>query len=80
MLCYMRYPEIIEGTTIMPHSLASLIVSALNIVNNVLSGLVDLGASQPLTPTGSDLVNGLAHDAVSLAQFLAHIAGHNPIA
>lgn len=63
----------------MPHSMASLIVSALNVVNNSLSGLVTLGPSQPLTPMGSHLVNGLAHDAVSLAQFLANIATHNPI-
>ena len=63
----------------MPHSLATLMVSALNIVNNVLGGLVNQGASQQLTPMGSDIVNGLAHDAVSLAQFLAHIAVENPI-
>lgn len=62
----------------MPHSLANLIVSALNIVNNALDGLVNLGASQPLTPMGSDLVHGLAHDAVSIAQFFANIAGHYP--
>lgn len=59
--------------------MASLIVSALNIVNNALSGLVSLGAPHPLTPMGSELVNGVAHNAVSWAQFLASIVGHNPI-
>ena len=78
MLYYITYPEIIEGTTVMPHSLANLIVSALNIINNTLGGLVNTGASQPLTPMGSNLVHGLANDAVSLAQFLANIAGHYP--
>lgn len=63
----------------MPHSLATLIVSALNIINNALAGLVNPGSSQPLTPMGSELVNGLAHSAVSWAQFLASIVGHNPI-
>jgi len=63
----------------MPHSLAGFIVHALNIVNNMLGGLVDLGSSQPLTLMGSDLVKGVANDAVSLAWFLAHIAVENPI-
>jgi len=63
----------------MPDTLASLIVSALNIVNNFLGGLVNLGASPPLTPIGSNLVNSLAHDAVSIAQVLANMAVNNPI-
>jgi len=65
--------------TIMPHTLADLIVSVLNTINNFLGGLVDLGASQPLTPTGSTLVNGVAHNAVTIAQILANMTIHNPI-
>ena len=63
----------------MPHDLATLIVSALNIVNNFIGGLVILGAPQPLTPTGSTLVNGVAHNAVTIAQILANMTIHNPI-
>ena len=63
----------------MPHSSASLIETALHVLNNILSGLVNLGSVHPLTPMGSTLVNGLAHDAVAMAHFLASIAVHNPI-
>jgi len=63
----------------MPHDLATLIVSALNIVNNFIGGLVILGAPQPLTPIGSDFVNSMAHNAVTIAQILANMANNNPI-
>jgi len=63
----------------MPHSLATVIVSALNIVNNFLDGLVNLGAPQPLTSTGLDFVHGVANGAVTIAQALANMAVHNPI-
>lgn len=63
----------------MPNTMANFIESVLNILNNLLGGLVDLGSSQPLTPMGSELVKGVANDAVSLAWFLARIAVENPI-
>jgi NAD dependent epimerase/dehydratase family enzyme len=63
----------------MPDTMADLIETTLNVVNNLLSGFVNLGAPQPLTNMGSDLVNGLAHNAVDLAWFLAYIAGEAPI-
>jgi hypothetical protein len=63
----------------MPGDLATLIVTALNIINNFLGGLVNLGAPQPLTPICLDFVNALAHDAVSIAQVLANMTMNNPI-
>ncbi len=75
----MRYFRIVEGMTTMPQSLATIIESVMNIINNILGGWVDLGAPQPLTTMGSDFVSSVAYDAVSLAHFLAHIAVQNPI-
>jgi hypothetical protein len=63
----------------MPGDLATLIVTALNIINNFLGGLVNLGAPQPLTPVGLDYVNKIASSATSIAQALANIAVNNPI-
>lgn len=63
----------------MPHDLATLIVTALKIVNQILDGFVTLGAPQPLTLTGSQFVNGLAQGAVTIAHAMASLAMNNPI-
>lgn len=63
----------------MPHDLANLIVEALKIVNQMLNGFVTLGAAQPLTPTGSQLVDGLSQAAVAIAHAMASLAMNNPI-
>jgi hypothetical protein len=63
----------------MPHDLANLIVEELKILNQFLDGFVTLGAAQPLTLTGSEVVNGLAQAAVTIAAGMASLAMNNPI-
>jgi hypothetical protein len=81
-LCYpisIQYPETIKGAAVMPHDLANLALEALKIVNQFLDGFVTLGAAQPLTPTGSQLVDALSQAAVGIAHAMAQLAMNNPI-
>jgi hypothetical protein len=63
----------------MPHDLATLIVTALKIVNQILDGFVTLGVPQPLTLTGSEFVDALSQSAVAIAKAMAQLAMNNPI-
>jgi len=63
----------------MPDTLANLIVTTLKVVNIILDIWVNLGASQPLTPEGSQLVDGLSQAAVAIAHAMAQLAMNNPI-